>query len=131
MRRTAAMRGGDDCVRRTSPQARRRPLATDRAGCSARYAACVSVRVALRVVSLESRRGGELARLLERHGLSAIAAPSLREVPLSEQRDALAFGRALLAGECDVLVLLTGVGARALVDALASEQSREQVLAAL
>src|SRR5262245_4742193 len=44
----------------------------------------------LRTVSLESRRSGELARLLERHGLQAIAAPSLREVPIEDQREAFA-----------------------------------------
>lgn len=87
--------------------------------------------VALRTVSLESRRGGELARLLERHGLEAIVAPSLREVPLAEQTDAMAFGEALLAGECDVLVLLTGVGARALVTALEVKWPRAEVLVAL
>lgn len=91
----------------------------------------VTLRVALRTVSLESRRGGELARLLERHGLIPIAAPSLREVPLAEQADALAFGRALFAGECDVLVMLTGVGTRALVTALETTWPRAEVLALL
>ena len=55
----------------------------------------------------------------------------MQEVPLSDQAQALAFGARLLAGECDVLVLLTGVGARMLVDALSGEFGREQVLAAL
>jgi len=91
----------------------------------------VTLHVALRTVSLESRRGGDLARLLERHGLEVIVAPSLREVPLAEQTDALAFGQALFAGACDVLVLLTGVGARALFSALEAKWPRAEVLAAL
>jgi uroporphyrinogen-III synthase len=91
----------------------------------------VTVQLALRTVSLESRREGELARLLERHGLVPITAPSMREVPLAEQTDALAFGEALFAGECDVLVLLTGVGTRALVTAMESRWARADVLGAL
>jgi uroporphyrinogen-III synthase len=91
----------------------------------------MTVHVALRTVSLESRRSEELVRLLSRHGLPAISAPSLREVPLSDQSEALAFGEALLRGECDLLVLLTGVGARALLDALATRWPRERVVEAL
>jgi uroporphyrinogen-III synthase len=91
----------------------------------------MTVRIALRTVSLESRRSDEQARLLERHGLQAIAAPSMREVPLADQAEALAFGAALLGGECDVLVLLTGVGTRTLVAALATRWPQADVVAAL
>ncbi len=86
---------------------------------------------ALRVVSLESRNAIEMVRLLERHGCIAISAPSMREIPLRDEREVLAFGERLLAGECDVLVLLTGVGLRTLVDALAVRWPRADVLAAL
>jgi uroporphyrinogen-III synthase len=85
----------------------------------------------LRVVSLESRHASELSRLLERHGCQAISAPSLREVPLSDQHEAFGFGVPLLARELDVLVLLTGVGTRILVDALATRWPLPDVLAAL
>ncbi|MDD9938087.1 MAG: uroporphyrinogen-III synthase [Myxococcales bacterium] len=87
--------------------------------------------MALRVVSLESRRGAEMAKLLERKGLVPIQAPSMREVPLSDQAEALAFGERLMAGECDVLVLLTGVGTRALVGVLETRWERAAVLEAL
>lgn len=86
---------------------------------------------ALRVVSLESRNSSELSRLLERHGCLGISAPSMREVALADERDALAFGERLFAGEVDVLVLLTGVGTRALVDALATRWPQPDVLTAL
>jgi uroporphyrinogen-III synthase len=85
----------------------------------------------MRVVSLESRRREELSRLLERYGMRAIEAPSMREVPLEDQSEALSFGRVLLAAECDVLVLLTGVGLRALLDALCEQHPRETLIAAL
>jgi uroporphyrinogen-III synthase len=85
----------------------------------------------LRVVSLESRNAPEMARLLERHGCEAIVAPSLREVALEDQQEAFAFGEQLLAGQCDVLVLLTGVGARMLVEALATRFAREEIIEAI
>jgi uroporphyrinogen-III synthase len=91
----------------------------------------MTVHLALRTVSLESRRSEELGRLLARHGLQPISAPSLREVPLTDQAEALAFGEALLAGECDVLVLLTGVGVRVLLDALSVRFERARVVEAL
>jgi uroporphyrinogen-III synthase len=86
---------------------------------------------ALRVVSLESRRSDEMARMLERYGFAPIAAPSMREVPLEDQVEALAFGDVLLAGQCDVLVLLTGVGFRAMLDVLEKRHPRERLLEAL
>lgn len=86
---------------------------------------------ALRTVSLESRRSEEMARLLSRHGLLPIEAPSMREVPLDDQAAALAFGEALMGGECDWLLLLTGVGTRTLVAALATRWSETAVLDAL
>lgn len=84
----------------------------------------------LRTISLESRRSGELARLLERHGIPALQAPSLREVPLADQTAALEFGEALFAQQCDVLVLLTGVGTRALFAALHARWPQADITAA-
>lgn len=86
---------------------------------------------AIRVVSLESRQAAAMTRLLERHGCEAISAPSMREVPLTDQEEAFAFGEKLLAGEVDVLVLLTGVGARLLVEALSTRWPEGEVVAAL
>ena len=67
----------------------------------------------LRVVSFESRRSAEMAELIRNYGGEPIQAPSMREVPLADQHEALVFGEALLAGELDVLILLTGVATKA------------------
>jgi uroporphyrinogen-III synthase len=91
----------------------------------------MTVHVALRTVSLESRRSSELSRLLERHGLVPIEAPSLREVPLEDQSEVLNFGEALFHGECELLVLLTGVGTRALVESLSTRWPKASVVSAL
>ncbi len=68
----------------------------------------------LRVLSLESRRGPEMAKLIASYGGQAIVAPSMREVPLETNTEALAFAKSLFAGEFDVVIFLTGVGTRAL-----------------
>jgi len=85
----------------------------------------------LRVVSFESRRSAEMAELIRNYGGEPILAPSMREVPLTDQREALAFGEALLAGDWDVLILLTGVGTRMLIAALAARWPKDKVVEAL
>jgi uroporphyrinogen-III synthase len=68
----------------------------------------------LRVLSFESRRAAEMATLIENYGGHAIVAPSMREVPLQSNTEALEFARALAAGGFDMVIFLTGVGTRAL-----------------
>jgi uroporphyrinogen-III synthase len=70
----------------------------------------------LRVLSLESRRAREMETLITTHGGRATVAPSMREVPLESNTAAIAFADALIRGEFDVVVLLTGVGTRVLLD---------------
>ena len=70
----------------------------------------------LRVLVLESRRGRELGLIVTSYGGQPLVAPSMREVPLESNADAIAFAGDLIAGEFDVVVLLTGVGTRALLD---------------
>jgi uroporphyrinogen-III synthase len=70
----------------------------------------------LRVLSLESRRAREMASLITSHGGRPMLAPSMREVPLASNAEALACADALVRNEFDLVVLLTGVGIRALVD---------------
>jgi uroporphyrinogen-III synthase len=74
----------------------------------------------LRVLSLESRRAVEVAELIRKQGGEAVAAPSMREVPLAEDAGIADFGERLFAGEFDMMMLLTGVGTRQLNRALAA-----------
>ena len=69
--------------------------------------------------------------MFERHGATVLSAPALQEVPLTDQRSAIGFGECLLRGEVDVLVLLTGVGTRILIDVLGAHWERSRVLSAL
>jgi len=85
----------------------------------------------LRLVSFESRRSEDLAALIRKHGGEPTRAPSLQEVPLSQQTEAIGFGEALMGGKCDILILLTGVGTTMLVEALATKWPRKEVLEAM
>jgi len=86
---------------------------------------------ALRVLALESRRGPEMARLIESYGGQAVVAPAMREVPREANNVATEFARSLIAGGFDVAIFLTGVGTRALVRAVEGVCSREQFSEAL
>ncbi|TAK06829.1 uroporphyrinogen-III synthase [bacterium] len=85
----------------------------------------------LKLVSFESRRAQEMAELIRSYGGEPFIAPSMREIPLSESSAAIDFFPRLEAGGFDYLILLTGVGTRTLVEAIASRYSRERIVAAL
>lgn len=83
------------------------------------------------VLSFESRRAAEMAKLIASHGGQALVAPSMREVPLESNAEALAFVRALLAGGVDAVIFLTGVGTRALARVAETACPAEEFAAAL
>ncbi|MGH9678538.1 MAG: uroporphyrinogen-III synthase, partial [Candidatus Acidiferrales bacterium] len=85
----------------------------------------------LRVLSLESRRGAEMAKLIASRGGEAVVAPSMREIPIETNTKGQEFVRKLAAGEFDVVVFLTGVGARALARVAETVCPLEQFLAEL
>ena len=85
----------------------------------------------LRVLSLESRRGAEMAKLIAGYGGDAVVAPSMREVPLESNTEAVAFARKLFAGGFDLVIFLTGVGTRALARVVETIYPLEQYLAEL
>jgi uroporphyrinogen-III synthase len=85
----------------------------------------------LRVLSLESRRAGEMATLIRKQGGEPFVAPSMREVPLQELTSAFEFGEGLLRGDFDCLILLTGVGTRLLWKTLLTKFRSEELMAAL
>ncbi len=72
----------------------------------------------LRVLSLESRRSAEIERLIRNLGGLPVIAPSMREVPLEDNRAAFEFADRLFRAEFDMMILLTGVGARLLAQVI-------------
>ena len=85
----------------------------------------------LKVVSFESRRAEEMAELVRRYGGEPIAAPSMRQVPVSENRAAIEFLPEIDAGKFDIVIFTTGVGTRTLNDALLTRYPQEEIVAAL
>jgi len=85
----------------------------------------------LRVLSFESRRAGEMAKLISAYGGKPTVAPSMREVPLESNTEAIAFARTLASGGFDMIVFLTGVGTRALARVVETVYPLEQFAEAL
>ena len=85
----------------------------------------------LTVAAFESRMADEMRRLIERYGGRPLVAPSMREIPLQDNREALEFGERLLSGDYDMVILLTGVGVRTLLDVLKTRQPLETLTNAL
>lgn len=81
--------------------------------------------------SFESRRAAEMVSLIERHGGIALSAPSMREIPISDNPTAVAAVRQLIAGEFPFLILLTGVGTEALLEVARNEGIEQPLLQAL
>jgi len=85
---------------------------------------------AQRVLALESRHAKEIAKLITSYGGSPTVAPAVREVSL-ESRDALDFAANLIAGKFDLVIFLTGAGARALFTAVEGSYTRQEIAVAL
>ena len=85
----------------------------------------------LRVVSFESRRAAEMAELIRRQGGDPFVAPSMREAPIENNSEAFEFAERLFHGEFDLMIFLTGVGARALNKVLASRYPEDKFAEAL
>ena len=83
------------------------------------------------VVAFESRMADQMAKLIARHGGKPMVAPSLREIPLENNTEALDFAKHLMAGAVDLLILLTGVGTRTLVDVWKTQFPLEAIHRAL
>lgn len=73
-----------------------------------------------RVLSFESRRANEIAELIRLSGGDPLVAPAVVEVPLELNESAFHFAEKLHAGEFDMMIFLTGVGARLLHETLAT-----------
>lgn len=66
------------------------------------------------VLALESRRAREMGKLIANLGGVPIVAPSVRELSLESNQEALEFTRRLSAREVDIVIFTTGVGVKAL-----------------
>ena len=59
------------------------------------------------VAAFESRMADHMAKLISRHGGIPLVGPSMQEIPLENNPEALDFADHLMAGSIDMLILLT------------------------
>lgn len=85
----------------------------------------------LRVAAFESRRASEMANLIERFGGVASVSPSMREVAISENREAIDFAHRVMTGGIDIIIFMTGVGIRHLMAEVERHVDRQRLLAAI
>ena len=85
----------------------------------------------LKVVFFESRLAETMASLIKLQGGFPVSAPSMKEVPLENNREVFLFGEKLFSGEVGALVLLTGVGTKYLLSVLETRYPREKILETL
>ncbi len=85
----------------------------------------------IRVLSLESRRAAETAKLIRTYGGEPLTAPAMREIPMNSDGPVIEFAEALIAGAFDLVIFTTGVGVRTLIKTVSEHMDREQFLAAL
>lgn len=85
----------------------------------------------MNVAAFESRRAIEIGRLIEKHGGIAHVSPSMQEVPLEKNKPAIDFAYRLITGEIDIVIFLTGVGFRYLLDTVSQHLETSKYLHAL
>lgn len=82
----------------------------------------------LRVLALENRRATEIAKLIRTYGGEPKVASAMREVPLESNVETLAFADRLLRGDFDLIVFMTGVGVRRLMDIVSLRYERSRIV---
>jgi len=87
----------------------------------------------LRVLSFESRMGAEMARLIQRHNGNPLVVSALREIPIPLQDNSAVFrfGVKLILNQLDILILMTGVGTKALLEILQTRYPLAEIIDAL
>lgn len=85
----------------------------------------------LRVAALESRRRDDMERLILRFGGQPFVSPSMREVPIESNREAIDFAYRVITGEINIVIFLTGVGLRHLLTAIERHVDRQRFINAL
>jgi len=85
----------------------------------------------LRVLSLESRRATEVAKLIRTYDGEPLVVPAMREIAPSSNKQVFEFADNLMHSAYDLVVFLTGVGVRAMVNVVETKYDREAFLGAL
>lgn len=84
-----------------------------------------------RIAITEWRRATELASLLERQGATVFHCPLVEQCPVLDREDIAEFIERAIRGELDLVIFLTGIGARTLVQAAEGRGRKDDFLRAL
>ena len=74
---------------------------------------------------------GPMAELIRKQGGEPLEAPALREAPIGDNPEAITFADALIRGEFDLVIFLTGVGTRYLAREIETKYTRLEWVEAL
>ena len=85
----------------------------------------------LRVAAFESRRAEDMENLIRRYRGRPSVSPSMREVPVSDATGAVDFAHRLITGQIDVVIFLTGVGVRQMMQQVERHVDRRRFLDAI
>ena len=85
----------------------------------------------LRVAAFESRRAAEMSSMIQRFGGVPSVSPSMREVPIEENRAAVDFAHRVMTGQIDIIIFMTGVGIRHLLSEVERHVDRQRLLSAI
>ena len=83
------------------------------------------------VAFLETRRSEEMAHLIRLQGGTPLSAPALREAPIDDDTPVVDWLGELVAGDLDVVIFLTGVGCRHILNAAGRHGMLDAALHAL
>jgi len=84
----------------------------------------------IKAVCFESRYAESMASGIKQFGAEVLSVPTVQEIPLSENARLRAFGERLLSGEVEIMIFITGTGARLMIESLAEQHGLEAVIAA-
>ncbi len=82
-------------------------------------------------VCFESRQADILRQVLEKNGAHVLSAPSVQEIPYEQNPEAFDFAEKLLAGKIDMVIFMTGVGTRYLMQVLEKKFNKSELVEAL
>jgi uroporphyrinogen decarboxylase len=85
----------------------------------------------LSVAALESRRREDMDRLIAKFGGKPYVSPSMREVAVEENREAVDFAYRVMTGEINIVLFLTGVGFNHFLSAIERSLDKQRLLDAL
>lgn len=82
----------------------------------------------LNVAAFESRRASDLTQMITKFKGVPSVSPSMREIPIERNKTAVDFAHRVLTGEINVVIFLTGVGFKYLIEAVSKEIDQQRFL---